>query len=378
MSRLKPTAIVLIVAVLVALTVVAMLRHAKRDGSASHRRPFGAKPNVYSKIVVPNRSRRRQVASPTRNFVFIKIHKTGSASIRQMLEKVIKNHNLIEVVPKSRTFGFGRYFDPSTYYHSHKPGEYNALIAHSRFKPSVTNRLIRNPVYFTILRNPETLFLSAFDYFPHVRKCAGGIGVSPIDVLDNPSTYFPKLQKCKEHFYIVNSMANEMGLDPPYLDDDVQAKIREMEKTFGLVMIMEHSAESMVMLRRTLNWNLSDVVGMPTNTHPEFKSDDETLSDYEKLIAHHEANVLTEKHKAVLRHWLHADFLIYERFLKIFEEKIRKEEEETGDFQAEVELYKEAMVALCKGKGIEDMHSAISRLKHGRLEMFKWYTNKRN
>ena len=170
-------------------------------------------------------------------------------------------------------------------------------------------------------------------------------------------------------------MANELGLDPPYSDDDVRAKIREMEKTFSLVMIMERSAESMVMLRRTLNWNLSDVVSMPTNTHPEFKSDGETLSDYEKLIAHHEANVLTEKHKAVLRQWLHADFLIYERFLKIFEKKIRKEEEETGDFLAEVELYKEAMVALCKGKGAKDMSSMKSLMKHGRPKMVKWYTN---
>ena len=228
-------------------------------------------------------------------------------------------------------------------------------------------------MYFTVLRNPETLFLSAIDFYPEVRSCVGGLGVTPLEVLENPSLYYSKLQNCKQHYLIMNSMAYEMGISPPYSHSDVRAKIEEMDKEFSLVMIMEYSEESIIMLRRTMNWNLSDVVSMPTNSHPDFKSGDENASDYETLIAHHEANVLGEKHKKVLRQWLHADFIIYEHFLKVFLTKIRKEEETTDDFLAEVEMYKEAMVALCKGKGFKDLGSMKSQIKHNRPQMVKWY-----
>ena len=334
-----------------------------------------AKPIVYWKMFVTNG---RPVEPPTRNFVFIKTHKTGGSSIRDMLKKAIETYNLTEVVPKSRSYGFGPNFDPAKYDHRHKPGDYNAVIEHSRFAPSVTNRLIRNPVYFTVLRNPETLFLSAFDFFPGVRECVGGVDVSLLDVLDNPSEYYPKLQKCEEHYLILNSMAYEMGMNPPYSDDDVRAKIREMDETFLLVMIMEYIEESLVMLRRLFNWRLSDVVSLPTNTHPDFKGGDENASDYEKLIAHHEATVLTENHKKVLRQWLHADFLLYEHFLKVFEVKIREEEEQTGNLLWEVEEYKKEMVALCKGKGFKDINSMKSQLKFHRPQMVNWYMSKTN
>ena len=293
-----------------------------------------------------------------------------------MLRNVIKTYHLIEVVPKRWSYGFGPNFDPSRYYHRHRPGEYNALIEHSRFTPKITNNLIRNPVYFTVLRNPETRFLSAFDYYPEIRKCAGGIDVTPLDVLDNPSLYYSKLQNCKQHYLIMNSMAYEMGINAPYSESDVRAKIEEMEKEFSLVMILEYSEESIVMLRRTMNWKLSDVVNVPSNSHPDFKSGDKNASDYEKLIAHHEAKVLKEKHKKVLRQWMHADFLIYEHFLKVFQTKIRKEEESTGDFLVEVQMYKEAMVALCKGKTLPILKIPLSKRSHRhqvRPLMAKWY-----
>ena len=356
-----------------ALAIVLVVRPPQRVGVTSIAPDsLKAKPIVYARIFFPNR--RRQLGPPVRNFVYIKTHKTGSSSIREMLRKVIKERNLIEVVPKGNEFSHS--WNPSSYHHSHKPGEYNALIAHSRFAPEVTNRLIRNPIYFTVLRYPESLFLSAFDFFPEVRQCAGGVRVTAIDVLDNPSEYYPKLQKCPAHYRILNSMAYDMGLEPPYSESDVRAKIIEMEKTFSLVMLLEHNEESMVMLRRTLNWNLSDVVSMPANTHPTFRTDDKNLSDYEKLVGHHEANVLTEKHKQVLRLWLHADFLIYEHFLKVFQEKVREEEKETGDLFAEVEMYKEAMVALCKGKDHPLMSANVHRGQ--RPNMVKWYKNAAN
>ena len=60
-----------------------------------------------------------------------------------------------------------------TYRVLHRPGEYNALVSHCRYRKSVADKLIRNPIYLTILRNPYTLFLSALDFFTNVRKCVG-------------------------------------------------------------------------------------------------------------------------------------------------------------------------------------------------------------
>ncbi|XP_065845539.1 galactose-3-O-sulfotransferase 2-like [Oscarella lobularis] len=284
-------------------------------------------------------------ATPVRNFVFVKTHKTGSTSIRDILRRYIRSHGLIELVSEMgpQPYMKNQFLEvdnPNTYRVTHKPGDYNALISHCRYRKSVIDELIPSPIYFTILRNPYSLFLSAFDFFPPVRQCAGGVGISSLEVLDNPRTYYERLQNCVHHWHILNPMAYDLGLEPPYDEKDVRNRIREMDDAFSFVMIMEHYPESVVMLRRLLKWNLTDVVMMPVRTHPKLKKD-ENVSNYEKLVAHHEDVQLTDRHKEVLRDWQRADFLIYNHFLDVFREKIRDEERRTGDFVAEVEEYKE-------------------------------------
>ena len=337
---------------------------------------FAKPPIKYAKLYGPVSSETSEtLATPVRNFVFVKTHKTGSTSVRDILKRYIRSHGLIEIATRKGSPPMKNQFleinNNRTYRVVHRPGEYNALVSHCRYRKSVADKLIRNPIYLTILRNPYTLFLSAFDFFSVVRQCVGAATeIGPLEVLDNPRIYYNKLRKCAFHWHILNPMAYDLGLEPPYDDKDVRSKIREMDEAFSLVMIMEHYPESIVMLRRILKWNLTDVVMMPARTHPNFKKNDEKVSDYEKLVAHHQDAVLTDRHKEVLRDWLRADFLIYNHFLKVFHEKIRDEERRTGSFAFEVERYKDAMVNFTKGKDIRSLP------RDRQSQMAEWYEKK--
>ena len=95
----------------------------------------------------------------------------------------------------------------------------------------------------------------------------------------------------------------------PVNDNDntatVQSKIKEIEDTFDLIMIVEHFDESIVFLKHLLCWDYSDLTSLKLNVHDETSKS--TLSD---------------KARKKLKDWLSSDYSMYDHFKEIFQKKI--------------------------------------------------------
>ena len=116
----------------------------------------------------------------------------------------------------------------------------------------------------------------------------------------------------------------DFGLPVKANDDKVtvQSKIKEIEETFDLVMIVEHFDESMVLLKHLLCWDYSYLTSLKLNVHEE----------------NSKSTVSAEARKK-LKDWLSSDLMLYENFKEIFKKKIEafgaeKMEEELSKFRA--------------------------------------------
>lgn len=90
----------------------------------------------------------------------------------------------------------------------------------------------------------------------------------------------------------------DMGLSLEDMEDPeaVEAKIREAEDTFDLVMIAERFDESVVLLRELLCWEYKDVAYFKLNSRKEgskSKISDEARKELEKWYVYTSILVLT-------------------------------------------------------------------------------------
>ena len=105
----------------------------------------------------------------------------------------------------------------------------------------------------------------------------------------------------------------------------VQSKIKEIEETFDLIMIVEHFDESTVLLKNLLCWDYSDLTSLKLNVHDEKSKS--TLSD---------------QARKKLKDWLSSDYTMYDHFKEIFKKKIeafgaKKMSEELSKIRAQNE-----------------------------------------
>ncbi len=96
-----------------------------------------------------------------------------------------------------------------------------------------------------------------------------------------------------------NQMMWDFGLDPVNFDNQtaVNAKIREIDATFDLVMLTERFNESIVLLKKLLCWDYDDLASLKLNAHEESSK-----------------SSLSTKAQNALKRWLWADYQLYHHF----------------------------------------------------------------
>ena len=106
-----------------------------------------------------------------------------------------------------------------------------------------------------------------------------------------------------------NQMLYDLGLDEKDLDNKkkVWDKIGQIERNFDLVMIAEYFPESMVLLRQTLCWNMSDVTSFQLNG---------------RML--NRKNELDEQRREKLAQYLANDYMLYNHFKKLFIQRMSK------------------------------------------------------
>ncbi|NWI17267.1 G3ST2 sulfotransferase, partial [Crypturellus soui] len=248
---------------------------------------------------------------PKTNVVFLKVHKSASSTVMNILFRFGEMHNLSFAFPLN---GGSQLFYPrhfmAKFVQGFSPGsapQFNILCHHMRFlHPEVQRVVPSTAVYFSILRNPVQLMESAFAYYKGTSSFSRARSLE--EFLHQPYRFYnPKLG---DSHYAKNLMTFDFGFNP---DGDVTPKrvhlmLKAIEASFDLLLISEYFDESMVLLKETMCWDLDSVVSFPLNIR-----DSSTRSSL--------SNSIVEK----IKKWNRLDWEIYTHFNKTFWERIDRD-----------------------------------------------------
>ena len=177
----------------------------------------------------------------------------------------------------------------------------------------------RSTAYVSSLRNPPEQLRSMFHYFdlPSFLQLRSADPVS--DFLRNIDSYRDEKSWPRE-IRIRNKNAVSLGIQ--------NLSVPELDRTledFQMMLITEYMDESLVLLRRKMCWEISDILHLPANVR--------TYSYKRKPI---EPNLLK-----IHENWSHIDYGLYERYNASLWEKLRTQD---PDFWDELEFYKNQQI----------------------------------
>ncbi|XP_060571758.1 galactose-3-O-sulfotransferase 2-like [Ruditapes philippinarum] len=258
-----------------------------------------------------------QTCTEKHDIVFLKIHKTGSSTIANILQRFGYYRNLNFALP-NKTDGQLRYnyfggigdtlklgnIIPS----KPKLKKYNILYNHVIFNRKYFVKIFpkNTTVYVTMVRQPVNQFLSALLFFLHEKILDAAMN-NITYYLKNASAYEPESPYLS---FTNNRQALDLGFSPSKVRDKnyVRRYIKMIDRVFDLVLITEYFDESLIILKRKLCWNFKDILYMRKNK--AYKTFDFQLSFEDKIL---------------LKEWAMADHLLYEHFHQKFYVTLKKE-----------------------------------------------------
>ncbi|XP_078678207.1 uncharacterized protein LOC144914312 [Branchiostoma floridae x Branchiostoma belcheri] len=257
------------------------------------------------------------------NFVFIKVNRAGSTTLQCMLMRYAYNHHLHVILPKtgraavvSRTVLYpatmlshssgkstriqNRAWGKYTFLDTRRLSEtktsissptsgldlkwsdkdssrsfedlpwaddvYNVIAHGMTYKWRVHDVMPRDTAYFSVLRNPENHFKSMFHYYD-VGKVLGISGKNQASkLLKNPAALTSKKGGVSETQFVtsvrMSAQARDLGFGPGTDFDEGKSleNFRNITRDFGMLVILEHLSESLVLLRRVMCWKLQDIL----------------------------------------------------------------------------------------------------------------------
>ncbi|XP_074081404.1 galactose-3-O-sulfotransferase 4 [Macrotis lagotis] len=113
---------------------------------------------------------------PQQQLVFLKTHKSGSSSILSLLHQYGDRHSLRFALPIQYQFGYPKSFQATSVkgFHPHGGGPqpaFHILCHHMRFNlPEVLRVMPPDSFFFSIVRDPAALAISAFSYYKSVSS----------------------------------------------------------------------------------------------------------------------------------------------------------------------------------------------------------------
>uniref|UniRef100_A0A8C6ZNM3 Galactose-3-O-sulfotransferase 2 n=1 Tax=Nothoprocta perdicaria TaxID=30464 RepID=A0A8C6ZNM3_NOTPE len=266
---------------------------------------------IHIFLVFERTSHEEAMCKPKTNVVFLKVHKSASSTVMNILFRFGEMHNLTFAFPLN---GGSQLFYPrhfmAKYVQGFSPGstpQFNILCHHMRFlQPEVQRVVPSTAVYFSILRNPVQLMESSFVYYKGTSSFSHARSLE--EFLHQPYRFYNP--KAGDSHYAKNLMTFDFGFNP---DGDVTPKrvhlmLKAIEASFDLLLISEYFDESMVLLKETLCWDLDSVVSFPLNIR-----DSSTRSP------------LSESMVEKIKKWNRLDWEIYTHFNKTFWERIDRD-----------------------------------------------------
>ncbi|KAH9525231.1 Galactosylceramide sulfotransferase [Bulinus truncatus] len=295
----------------------------------------------------PNLSFLHYNSSERRNVVFLKVHKAASTTVFGIMMRFAFSRQLDVMLPNATSVitETTPVIDPSALlpYPSHL--RFNMICNHIVYNRDQIFKFMRSlekTVFIGIIRDPFEQFVSAFTHYLNVLKRPLLVQIAmdhprnPIrGFLDNPLKYsdFPKYDLGVT--FINNRMATDLGFPmwnlemDKYNDDLMKRFLKETEQNFHLIMVAELFPESLVLMKRLLNWKVKDILYIR-------QKDEMSAQEQMKIPWNTDVEFSVEDKK---NHKLFApvDYALYEHFKGVLLEKIQTQ---GPDFAGEVAMLK--------------------------------------
>nr|XP_060622782.1 galactose-3-O-sulfotransferase 2-like [Anolis sagrei ordinatus] len=245
---------------------------------------------------------------PKTRVVFLKVHKSASSTVMNILFRFGETHNLTFALPVNGAsqLYYPLYFTAAAVegYVPGKDSQFDIMCHHMRFfEPEVAKVMGNTTFYFAILRNPVYLMESSFNYYKGTSSFSKA---KTLEEFLNQTSLFYNASANDSH-YAKNLMTFDFGYNNNgnFFTKRVQLMVRAIEAEFDLLLISEYFDESMVLLKKLLCWDLDDVVSFPLNSRHNSSK-----------------NHLSESTREQIKNWNKLDWELYVHFNRTFWEKI--------------------------------------------------------
>ena len=236
-----------------------------------------------------------------RNIFFLKIAKSGSTTVQQLLLRfgMVRDLSFALFVNKwaypSPTFS--EFLLPAPNRSTGFDCQYNIICEHTVYNETELKQWMpTDTFYLANIRHPLTHVKSVINY----NKLYTKLNISSSDhflaeLLSDPRRH-DKMNTTR------NISARFFGLNRRVSDKaSGDALIQHIDRKFGMVLIMERIDESLVLLKRRLCWSTKDILYLPLRVVEYKGKAKETEQDQEELIAKH-------------RKWSNIDYDMYDHF----------------------------------------------------------------
>ena len=276
---------------------------------------------------------------PVNNILFLKVHKTGSSTVTNILNRYGDRRDLLFALPVERNhFNWPHLFLLNyTMPIGRAP---NILCNHARFNKAPMHWLFPRETtrYVTMIREPTKQFESVFNYYQFGKRFLELRNVTSAleSFLRNAEFYLKKGKGSGLFNLLKNPTLFDLGLDTKYHGNRTAVRnyIRLLQQEFDLVMLMEYFDESLVLLKRRFCWKIEDVL--------YFKQNERTNK---------EKQIITSQAMKLIRKWNSEDVFLYHVFNHTLWKMI---EQEGPDFFQDLSLFrkeKESMEKACLQEG---------------------------
>ncbi|XP_072182361.1 galactosylceramide sulfotransferase-like [Diadema setosum] len=265
-----------------------------------------------------------KIQESDRNVVFLKTHKTSSTTTAGIFQRYGLRHNSTFLIPQYyHILSTHNLFNASKVKPVPQGVNINFLTNHIRFNRKEFDKVFKDAIYVTILRDTVSQFESSFT-FNYLGFYLPANSRSIEAFLSDPETFYRGLREKRSpyaHMYR-NYQIYDLGL----AHEDMDNESIELETEFDLVMITEFYDESLILLKKLLNWDFPEVTYLSSNAR----------------VDELRANLSAER-KAKIRQWNHADDLLYKHFNQTFWKKVSQYE---GNFTKDLATFREFQAKL--------------------------------
>jgi len=214
--------------------------------------------------------------------------------------------------------------------------DFNVFTLHNRWNYQEVIKLMGNETkLFSVVRDPVDLFESLYGYMKmnqtygtsikdFVKLISNETADEIVNQLNTNETAEEIANRRRSHRFGRNQIAWDWGIQPQLFDHDlfIQKKIQSFDQQFELVLVAERLEESLVLLRHLLCWPTEHITHLVLNKRKK-----------EKIVR------LDPEEREQLKKWLKVDYMIYDHFVKVFEEKVQQFNTEHGKEQSALKLF---------------------------------------